>query len=197
LVGHLIDSLRGDVKIMTHSLLCQPPEARDVLLPVDFGDGPEARRTSLDTRARAQAWLAAGHAVVVFPAGSVATSARPWSGPAVDAEWHPFVTRLAAQPGVTTLPLFLHGQNSRLFQIASHMHYTLRLGLLIKEFKSRTDEPVQVVIGDPIASARLQPLKSNPTAMMEFLRRATYDLSPEPLKSYDLGYEFEAKYKTR
>jgi hypothetical protein len=32
---------------------------------------------------------------------------------------------------------------------------------------------------------------------MDHLRRQTYALSPRPLKSYDLGYEFEAKYKTR
>jgi len=84
-VGDLLHRLRGDVKILTHSLLCQPPEAAEVLLPVDFSPGPEARRISLDTRRRAQEWLAAGHVVVVFPAGSVSTSVRPWAGPAVDA----------------------------------------------------------------------------------------------------------------
>ncbi len=68
---------------------------------------------------------------------------------------------------------------------------------MIKEFKSRVDEPVRVVVGDPIASAQLAPMKGDPTAMMEYLRKATYALSPDPLKSYDLGYEFEAKYKSR
>ena len=33
--------------------------------------------------------------------------------------------------------------------------------------------------------------------MMEYLRKATYALSPVAVKSYDLGYEFEARYKTR
>ncbi len=31
--------------------------------------------------------------------------------------------------------------------------------------------------------------------MMDFLRRATYELSPESDASYDYGYEFEEKYK--
>jgi hypothetical protein len=33
--------------------------------------------------------------------------------------------------------------------------------------------------------------------MMDFLRRETYALSPRPLPSYDYGYEFEEKYRTR
>ena len=77
------------------------------------------------------------------------------------------------------------------------MHYTLRLGLLLKEFRNRLDTPVKMVIGDPISPDSLAALKSDPSALMETLRRATYRLSPQPLPSYDHGYEFEAKYKTR
>ena len=36
-----------------------------------------------------------------------------------------------------------------------------------------------------------------PDVMMDALRRHTYALSPDQNPSYDLGYEFEAKYKTR
>lgn len=171
LIGDLIGRLRGDVKIMTHSLLCQPPEAQDLLLPVDFGPGPEARQTSLMTRRRAQDWLAAGHAVVIFPAGSVSTSVRPWSGPAVDAEWHPFITRLAGLPGVATLPVFVHGQNSRLFQIASHYSYPLRVALIFRETRAWAGRRVRVSVGDPVtvpAGAR--------AAVAAALRRACHGL---------------------
>ena len=54
---------------------------------------------------------------------------------------------------------------------------------------------------DPIAGRRTAAspahLKSVPTALMETLRRATYALSPAPLRSYYQHCEFEAKYKTR
>jgi putative hemolysin len=146
----LVDRLRGDAKIITHSLLCQPPEARDVLLPVDFGPGPEARRITLDTRRRAQEWLAAGHAVIVFPAGSVATSVRPWSGPAMDAEWHPFVSRLAALPGVVTVPVHVQGQNSRLFQIVSHFSYPLRVALIFRETRALIGARIRLSVGLPV-----------------------------------------------
>jgi putative hemolysin len=37
------------------------------------------------------------------------------------------------------VPIFFDGHTSRLFQMASHLHYTLRMGLLIKEFRKRVD----------------------------------------------------------
>jgi len=33
--------------------------------------------------------------------------------------------------------------------------------------------------------------------MMDFLRRVTYELSPEPVETGRIGHEFEAKYKLR
>jgi putative hemolysin len=197
LVGHLVATLRRDVKIMTHSLLCQPEEARDVLLPVDFGPGEEARRTSAETRRRAAEWLDQGHVLIVFPAGSVSTAAGPFDRHAVDGAWHPFVGRLAQRRGVRTAVMFLHGQNSRLFQIASHVNYALRLGLLIKEFKSRVDQPVRVVVGKPLDAGTLAAHAGDATSMMDFLRKATYQLSPQPMRSLAYGHECEAKYRTR
>lgn len=93
------------------------------------------------------------------------------------------------------MPIYFDGHNSRLFQLASHLHATLRLALLIKEFKSRVDEPVSIAVGKPIAQADLDARAGDPKAMMDFLRKATYELSPTPLKSLDYGFEFEEKHK--
>ncbi|WP_010141730.1 hypothetical protein, partial [Oceanicola sp. S124] len=70
---------------------------------------------------------------------------------------------------------------------------TLRMGLLLKEFRRRVDGPVRVVVGEPIAREELRMRAGDTKAMMDFLRKATYELSPKPLNSYDYGYEFEAK----
>jgi len=93
------------------------------------------------------------------------------------------------------VPVFFEGHNSRLFQIASHVHYTLRLGMLIREFGARVGTPVRVVVGRPVPRARLDALRGDPKALMDFLRKSTYDLSPRPLPSDRLGHEFEAKYR--
>ena len=98
LMGHLATRIRPDTKIMTHSLLCQPPEMRDFMLPVDFGGTPEAQQTSLLTRRRSLDWLTSGHAVAIFPAGSVSTAQNPFTGPALDTAWHPSSPSSHASP---------------------------------------------------------------------------------------------------
>lgn len=194
MMGLLLDSLRGDFRILANSVFTQADVLTRMILPISFDETPEALRLNLETRAKSLAYLAGGGAIGVFPGGTVSTSAKPFSRP-MDPGWRHFTARMIGRSDATVVPVFFHGHNSRLFQIASHLHYTLRLGLLLKEFRARTDEPVRLTIGAPIPPDRLAPLKSDPRAMMDFLRRATYDLSPEPMKSYDLGYEFEAKYK--
>ena len=149
-IGDLISRVRGDVKLMVHSALCQPPEARDVLLPVDFAAGAEARRTSAATRKAAVDWLDAGHVLAIFPAGGVSTAPRPMARRAADAEWHPFVARLAGRPGVQVLPVFIEGQNSRLFQIVSHYSYPLRAALVIRETLRRRGGAVRLAVGAPL-----------------------------------------------
>jgi putative hemolysin len=124
----------------------------------------------------------------------VSTALRPFGLP-LDPGWRNFTAKMIGRSGATVVPIFFDGHNSRLFQLASHLHQTLRLALLIKEFRSRIDEPVRIVIGEPIAAARLAVLRSDPRAMMDFLRRATYDLAPVPMGRLGYGYEFEDKYK--
>ena len=196
MMGHLLDRVRGDFRILANSVFRRAEELNKVILPISFDDTREAVRLNIATRANALQYLHDGGAIGVFPGGTVSTSAKPFSRP-MDPGWRNFTAKMIAKSDATVVPVFFEGHNSRIFQLASHAHSTLRLALLIKEFKGRIDEPVRIVVGEPIASATLAPLKSDPNAMMDFLRRATYQLSPTPLRSYDCGYEFEAKYKSR
>jgi putative hemolysin len=183
IMGHLTTSVRPDTKIMTHSLLCQPPEARDYLLPVDFGGTPAAQQTSLLTRRRTIDWLRSGHSVVVFPAGGVSTAQSPLRGPALESAWHPFVGKLARTPGIAIVPVYFHGQNSRLFQLMSHTHYALRIALLFRETSRRIGETFKVSIGAPILQADL-PAGCDRDSLLQFLRRRTLSLAgpngPDP-----------------
>lgn len=169
-IGHLGMQLRGNVRILTNSLLCRVPEVDPYLLPVDFSGTPEARRLTAETRRRAAALLQAGKVVAVFPAGGVATANRPLTGRAVDSPWHPFVGRLATIPGVTTLPVHFSGQNSRLFQIASHTAYPLRVALIFHETRRRIGQPVNLRIGAPISASDLAQIDRNRVAV-ELRRR--------------------------
>ena len=57
------------------------------------------------------------------------------------------------------------------------------------------DTPVRVVIGAPIAQQDIRDRAGDARKLMDFLRQATYELSPIPLKSVDYGFEFEDKHR--
>jgi putative hemolysin len=187
LIGHLATRIRPDVRIMTHSLLCQPPEARDYLLPVDFGGTAEARATSLLTRRRTLEWLAAGHCVAVFPGGGVATAQRPLTGPALEQPWHPFVGKLARQPGTSVVPVWFEGGNSRLFHVMSHTHYALRIALLFRETTRLEGARLSVRVGAPLSPADIMGLGGRDDVLAA-LRRLTHALAegfaPDPAQAF-------------
>jgi putative hemolysin len=188
MMGHLATRVRPDVKIMTHSLLAQAPEARDFMLPVDFGGTPEAQMISLQTRRRTLDWLATGHAVVVFPAGGVSTAQNPFTGPALESPWHPFVAKLARIHNVTIVPVYFHGQNSRAFHVLSHIHYALRIALLFRETVRRIGSTIRVEVGEPIRQQDL-PQGHDRNEIMRFLRLKTLGLNASA--DYDLLQEFK------
>ena len=191
LMGHLATSIRPDTKIMTHSLLCQVPEAREFLLPVDFGGTPTANQTSALTRRRSMEWLRQGHAVAVFPAGSVSTAQNPVRGHALDAAWHTFAAKLALLPDVTVVPVCFHGQNSRLFQLASHLHYALRIALLFRETRRRAGSRIGVSVGEPVTARELAAMGSRDEVVAE-LRRRTLTLKGPAVPHPDLAFRWPA-----
>jgi putative hemolysin len=182
-VGHLGMRLRGNVRVLTNSLLCRVPEVDPHLLPVDFSGTPEARRLTAETRRKAADLLAEGKVVAIFPGGGVATANRPFRGPAVDSPWHPFVGRLATIPGTTVLPVHVSGQNSRLFQIASHTSYPLRVALIFYETRRRIGRAVDLAIGAPIPADELRRLDRDRVAAE--LRRRTMALASPALSDPD------------
>lgn len=195
MMGLLLDRVRGNFRIIAHNVFRRARELDEVILPISFDETKAAVKLNLETRATALRYLSEGGAIGIFPGGTVSTAAKPFGHP-MDPVWRGFTAKMIAKSNATVVPVFFDGHNSRLFQVLSHVHPTLRMGLLIKEFRRRINRPVRIVVGQPIASAQLGPLKSDPKRLMDFLRRSTYELSPQPLESFDYGYEFEEKYRT-
>lgn len=173
-LGQLGMRLRGNVQILTNSVLCQPPEVAPHLLPIDFSGTAEGRKTSGQSRKLAVDLLTAGKVVAIFPGGGIATANSPWRGRAHDAEWHGFLGRLATIPGVTTLPVHFSGQNSRLFQMASHLSYPLRIALIFHETRRLMGRPLDMTIGNPINAHNLSGIPR--TEIAAELRRRTMAL---------------------
>lgn len=195
MMGHILARTRqGDFRILANSVFRKAEDLNRIVLPVSFDDTREAQVVNLETRKIALDYLSRGGAIGVFPGGTVSTSARPFSRP-MDPGWRSFTAKMIAKSCATVVPMFFEGANSRLFQVASHLHVTLRMALLINEFKRRVDEPVRLVIGEPIARDRLDALKGDSKGMMDFLRGETYALSPTPIGEADYGFEFEQRYR--
>ena len=179
----LIEKVRKDFLVLTHSVLLRAPEARTNLLPVDFTGTKEAFQTNLESREAARKHLANGGCVVVFPAGAVSTAPdKLGRKPAIDWPWQPFTAQLIQRSKATVVPIFFSGQNSRLFQIASHLSPTLRLSLIFKEVHDRIGTELPLVIGKPILHEELAPLTDRQT-LLSFLRERTYAL--EALLAFD------------
>jgi len=125
------------------------------LLPVDFSQSAEALKTNLNSRAQARDHLMQGGCLIIFPAGGVSTTPSPWARRAVDAAWGPLTAKLIVQAQASVAPVYFEGQNSRLFQIVSHIHMTLRLSLLFKETQDRIGSRVALHPGRAIPYAAL------------------------------------------
>ena len=187
----LTSKIRSEFKVLTHSLLLRASETKDFLLPIDFSENKKAMITNLETRKTARKILDEGGTIVVFPGGTVSTTKRFYNKTALDPSWRNFTSRLIKRSRPTILPLHFTGQNSFLFQTASHISETLRSSLLFHEVKRRINTKVPVIIGDPINYSDIDENLSN-TELSEFLRNTTYKINPI-WKSRDvpLGKDFK------
>jgi len=187
----LTSKIRSEFKVLTHSLLLRASETKDFLLPIDFSENKNAMITNLETRKTARKILDQGGTIVVFPGGTVSTTKRFYNKTALDPSWRNFTSRLIKRSKPTILPLHFTGQNSFLFQTASHLSETLRSSLLFHEVKRRINTKVPVIIGDPISYSEIDENLSN-TELSEYLRNTTYKINPI-WKSRDvpLGKDFK------
>ena len=190
MMGHILSQTRGDFRILAHQVFRKAKDLDRIILPISFEESKEAVMLNLRTRRAALDYLGAGGAIGIFPGGTVSTAVKPFAQP-LDPGWRGFTARMVAKSDATVVPIFFDGHTSRLFQIASHLHYTLRMGLMIKEFGKRVDTSVRVVVGEPIGRSALDARAGDTKSLMDFLRHKTYELSPRPIDPGRTGHEFQ------
>ena len=191
-MGSVLAESGTNFKIVANDIFQKVQYIRDVILPISFKNNREGVSLNLKTRKNALDHLRGGGAIGIFPGGTVSTGSRLFSQP-LDPEWRSFTAKMIFKSNALVVPIFFDGQTSRLFQFASRLHPIFRAGLLVREFKLRTDTSVEIVIGQPISRDRINVFKDNSKEMMDFLRRETYKLSPNKHQSFEYGYDFELK----
>ena len=176
-ISWLIQQRRGDFLVLTNAVLLRAPEIADYVLPIDFAATDEAMRTNIESRAAARRHLDAGGCVVVFPAGGISTAPdRLGRQRATDGPWQPFTAQLIQRSRATVVPICFEGQNSRLFQIASHLSPVLRLSLIFHEVRTRIGTAMLVAVGRPLRFEDL-PALADRQAMADHLKALTYGLA--------------------
>ncbi|EET47002.1 lysophospholipid acyltransferase family protein [Thalassobium sp. R2A62] len=194
MLGHILDQTRGDFRVLANDVFRRAPALADVILPISFDATKEAAQCNIQTRAEAHKFLLGGGAMGVFPGGTVSTRANRRM-PAMDPSWRTFTAKMIMKSRATVIPIHFEGANSGAFQLASQIHSTLRMGLLIREFRKRVDQPVVVSIGTPLTPQDMAPFAKDPKGCMDFLRKSTYELSQGPCDPSLLGYDFDIKGK--
>ena len=176
-LAELIGRVRQDYKILTRSLLTGVKEVEEFMIPVPFPHEDSAREQSLEMRQRAMQHLKDGGVIVLFPSGVVAHS-ETWWGPAIEANWNPFTTKMVQRSGATVVPIYFPGQNSRAYQIANKLSPTLRQGLLLHEVVHACNHPQAPVVGQAITPDEIRAWQGTSREFVAWLREKTLTLKP-------------------
>jgi len=172
----LAEKLGRPFKILINNELLKVPEVRPFSLPVDFEETRDALRTNMETRREALRLLGEGTTIIVFPGGGVATAAKPF-GRAEELPWKTFTAKMIRSSRATVLPLYFDGQNSWLFHLVSRFSLTLRLALLVREFRRIIGSAIPARAGAPIPFETLEGL-ADQKQIMDFLQDRVMGMRP-------------------
>jgi len=178
LLGLLASKVRPQFGILVNEVLCTEEMFKPYFLPIDFRETKEALQTIINTRKETLERLGRGEAIAIFPSGGVATAKRV-VGPLEDLEWKRFLVKLVQKSQATVVPVFFHGQNSFLFQLASHVHSFFRLSLLLNEVRNKMNRNIGISVGDPISYEEILNLGKN-DELLHNLQKITWELQNDP-----------------
>lgn len=174
----LAEQLDRPFRVLVNNDILRVPELKAVALPIDFSETGEAVKINLATRAEARRLLRQGVTLIVFPAGGVATAKTPW-GKAEELPWKTFTARLVQLAHASVLPVYFEGQNSPLFHLVSRFSQTLRLSLLVSEFRSFMGGRIRVRIGEVVPFAALT-ARTDRRGLIKELYDLVHALAPSP-----------------
>jgi putative hemolysin len=164
LMASLLLRLRPDVKLLANQLLGCMKELSEHCILVNnmMSDGHEAAnrrgiREALD-------WVKAGHMLIVFPAGEVASWSRHHHR-VLDPQWNRNMARIARMTGAKSIPAFISGTNSVGFHVAGLIHPRLRTLFLPHELLNKRGRRMEIRIGTPVEGETLKSIRDDDKAI--------------------------------
>lgn len=176
LFGHLVSQLTEHFYFMVNAALCKEEILNQFFLPIDFSPTKKAQLINIETKNKALDMLKQHYPIVIFPSGGVATSPVFWKK-AEELEWKRFVVKLIKKAEANVVPIYFHGRNSRLFQIASNISMNFRLAFLLNEVRNKIGREFKIEIGNSIRFESLKNKCNSTQDTLNFLQRKVEELS--------------------
>jgi len=150
IAASILGSRRDDFMIVSNALFNGIEQMKGRVLPILYRGDALDRRVALKTIKSATEHVNRGGALLIFPAGAVAAKPRWYDYTARERDWQPMLGHLVKQTRAPVVPIVFSGQNSMLFQLASHASLPLsRLAIMLETLRMRS-KPVHLSIGQPI-----------------------------------------------
>lgn len=175
---------RSDTKVLTNELLSRFPEFDDLFIGLDVLGGKAASRNTRGIRDACK-HLAAGGALLIFPAGTVA-SIRLARLRIEDGQWNKLVGWLARRYHTACMPVHLDARNTPGFYLAGMVHKRLRTLLLPRELANKKNFVVNAAAGELLTSREIAQLGDG-ASITSFLRLSTDMLAPKSGDQPDVG----------
>jgi putative hemolysin len=172
----LAEQLGRPFRVLINNELMKVPEMAPYSLPISFEETRQALALNMQTRHEAVRLLKEGVTLVVFPAGGVATARRGF-GRAEDLPWKMFPAKLIQAARASVIPIYFEGQNGRLFHLASKVSMTLRISLLIREFRRLSGTTISSRIGSLIAWEELSAIADRKDILTR-IYQAVFSMAP-------------------
>lgn len=174
ILGDLLTSVRGDVKLLVNYLLNQIVLMRPWNIAVDPFGGKNSAKANIGPLKECLRWLRNGGCLATFPSGTVShLHLRNYK--ITDPEWNDNIAALIRHTGATVVPVYFEGRNSWFFQCAGLLHPFFRTLLLSRELSARVGTTVKMQIGKPISAKNLAEFESD-REIIQYLRLKTYFL---------------------
>jgi putative hemolysin len=136
---HAITKVRPDVRVLANVGLSLFPQMKEWSI---FTNPLKANNPKNAPSLRAcRQHLQQGNALLMFPAGRVGYYHKDRQRIA-DHDWNRVIAKFAALPNVKYCPVFIHGQNSRLFYRLGRVWYRFRLLMLARELTNKHNAKV-------------------------------------------------------
>jgi putative hemolysin len=169
-----IEQVRKDLLALANYSLLSNPICGPYIAPIDFRQGPNAERFNLRSVTRFRNHIKAGGAGFIAPSGAVATRLE-LAKTATDAEWQSSAAKWARIHNATVVPVYIEGDNSALFHLASRLNPVFRLGVMALENYRLRNSRRRGAIGAPISPDELKAF-ATPIEATRFLRERTLAL---------------------